>query len=45
MEFAAGQKSGRATDVDLYLCEKDGGSFTDLTQLAAPYLKRAFRST
>lgn len=40
MEFAAGQKFGRSTDVDLHLCEKDGGSFADLTQLSAPYLKK-----
>lgn len=37
LEFAAGQKFGRNTDVDLYLCEKDAASFADLGQLATPY--------
>lgn len=40
LEFAAGQKFGRDTDVDLYLCEKDAASFADLSQLAAPYQKK-----
>jgi len=40
LEFAAVQKFGRQTDVDLYLCEKDVASFADLSQLAAPYQKK-----
>lgn len=40
LEFAAGQKFGRDTDVDLYLCEKDAASFADLSQLAAPFQKK-----
>lgn len=40
LEFAAGQKFSRHTDVDLFLCEKDTDSFAELTQLAAPYQQK-----